>query len=170
MGEVDFLHVFIAVTALILLAVPGYVLAKTGLLKKGAQEAFSTLVLYGCQPMLMIMGFQKTAYDPKIGLNLLIVAGLAFAVHFIMIGIIYLFIRNKENDKKKNVVRFASVFGNCGYMGLPFLQMLFGGTSEIGEILVYASVVIAVFNILTWSVGVFMITGEIGRASCRERV
>ena len=160
MENIDFLHVLIAVVSLVLLAVPGYVLVKCKLLKKGAAEAFSTLVLYGCQPMLMIMGFQKTAYDPKIGLNMLIVAGLAFLVHFVMIGLVYLIIRNKDNDKKKNVARFASVFGNCGYMGLPFLQMLFSGTAHLGEILIYTSVVIAVFNLLTWSIGIFMITGD----------
>jgi predicted permease len=56
-------------------------------------------------------------------------------------------------------VRYAFVFGNCGYMGLPFLQSLFGG-QYLGEVLIYGAVVIAVFNIMCWTIGIYMITGD----------
>ena len=52
---------------------------------------------------------------------------------------------------------FRSVFGNCGFMGLPFLNTLFGVN---GEILVYCAVVIAVFNLLCWTLGIYVITGD----------
>lgn len=158
--QIDFLTVLIAVASLIVLALPGYILVKTKLLPSKAGEAFSALVLYGCQPMLVFMGFQGAPYSAEIGMNMLIVAGIAVAVHLIMAVIMYTIIRNKDRKAKLNVVRCACVFGNCGYMGFPFLQMLFGGGSFAGEITIYGAVVISVFNILNWTLGVYMITGD----------
>lgn len=157
---IGFLDVLIAVLSLIILAVPGYVIVKTKLVKSEATAPFSALVLYVCQPMLMFMGFQKTEYDASIGINMLIVAGLALVVHGVMIALMFLIFKNKDNDAKINVLKFASVFSNCGYMGFPFLQALFGQTSMIGELLIYGSVVVGIFNLLNWSIGVYMITGD----------
>lgn len=165
---INFSDVLIAVLSLTILALPGYILVKTKLISGNASAPFSTLVLYACQPMLMFMGFQKTGYDASIGINMLIVAGLAFLIHFIMIGIMYLCFRNRDNNAKINALRFSCVFGNCGYMGFPFLQTLFGGTAAIGELLIYGSVVIGVFNILTWSIGVYMITGDVKQMSFKK--
>lgn len=157
---IDFLTVFITVFSLIVLMLPGYLLAKLKMIGKGAESVLSVLVLYCCQPMLMIKGFQ-TQYNSSIAVNMLIVARLALVVHMIMIGIMFLVLRNKNNDAKINCVRFASVFSNCGYMGLPFLNTLFAGNNEVlSQIIIYGAVVIAVFNFLNWSIGIYMMTGN----------
>lgn len=157
---IDFLTVFITVFSLVILVLPGYLLTKLKMIGKGAESVLSVLVLYCCQPMLMIKGFQ-TEYDSSIAINMLIVAGLALVVHMIMIGIMYLFVKNKSNDAKINCVRFASVFSNCGYMGLPFLKTLFAGDSVVmSQIIIYGAVVIAIFNLLNWSIGIYMMTGN----------
>lgn len=168
--ELDFITVLITVLSLVILIIPGYLLTKTGILKEGADKVLSGIVLYVCQPMLMFMSLQKE-YDEKIAVNMLIVFGLSLLVHLIMIALLYIVFRNKSNSAKINVVRFASVFGNCGYMGIPFLQMLFSGSKEIqGEILIYCAIVIAVFNLLNWSVGVYMITGNKKDMSLKKAV
>ncbi len=157
---IDFLTVFITVFSLVILVLPGYLLTKLKMIGKGAESVLSVLVLYCCQPMLMIKGFQ-TEYDSSIAINMLIVAGLALVVHMIMIGIMYLFVKNKSNDAKINCVRFSSVFSNCGYMGLPFLKTLFAGDSVVmSQIIIYGAVVIAIFNFLNWSIGIYMMTGN----------
>ncbi len=158
--QIDFLTVLIAVVSLIILAVPGYILAKVGFFPEKAGEVCSTLVLYGCQPMLVFMGFQGKRYSSDILLNMLIVAALVFVIHLIMIGIVSICIRGKGDEAKKRVVRAASVFGNCGYMGMPFIQMLFSGSEYFGEIVVYTAVVISIFNIMNWTFGVYMLTGD----------
>ncbi len=175
--QLNFLDVLLTVVSLVILTIPGFILAKTKVFGKEADKALSGLVLYGCQPMLMFVGFQKTSFNSSIAINMLIVAGIALFVHLAMIGIMFLIIKNKrkrvvvdgdtqsdENssllERKKNCVRFASVFSNCGYMGVPFLTSLFGGSAYEGEILIYGSIVIAVFNLLNWSLGVYMMTGD----------
>ena len=142
--NIDFLTVLIVVLSLILLAVPGFLLVKTKLIPESASGAISTIVLYGCQPVLVFMSFQEY-YSSDIALNILLVLGLAFIIHILMFAIMALVFPNKNDDRRVRVVKYASCFSNCGYMGLPFLQMLFGGTSYEGEIIIYAATIIAVF-------------------------
>lgn len=165
---IDFFTVFITVFSLVVLVIPGYLLTKIKMIGKGAEGTLSVLVLYICQPMLMFVGYQ-TEYDSSIAINMLIVAGLALVVHMIMIGIMYLCVRNKSKEAKINSLRFASVFSNCGYMGLPFLKTLFAADSVLlSQIIIYGAMVIAIFNILTWSIGIYMITGEKKQMSIKK--
>lgn len=55
-------------------------------------------------------------------------------------------------------------------MGVPFLQSLFSDSAIQAEILVYCAVVIAVFNILNWTVGIYLITGDIKQISPKKIV
>ena len=104
------------------------------------------------------MSFQKTKYSSDIVSNLLIVAGVAILLHAIMVAIVTLVFGKKfDKDKKLRVVSFASCFGNAGFMGLPFLQMLFNTS---GEAVMYGAVFVAVFNAFTWTVGIFLLTGD----------
>ena len=170
----NFLDVLITVVFLLILMIPGFILVKCNMISDSVQNGFSTMVLYVCQPALMLMAFQNKEYSSELAVNMLIVAGLALLIHAVMIAFMMLVFKNKTNGKEKdggsdeqtkahnakiNCLRFASVFGNCGYMGLPFLQSLFTG-SYANEVLIYGGVVITIFNILTWSVGVFMMTGD----------
>lgn len=155
----NFIDVLLTVVFLLILMVPGFILVKCKMINDSVQNGFSTMVLYVCQPALMLMAFQNKEYSSELAVNMLIVAGLALLVHGVMIAFMMLVFKNKDKSAKINCLRFASVFGNCGYMGLPFLQSLFTG-SYANEVLIYGGVVITIFNILTWSVGVFMMTGD----------
>lgn len=170
--QIDFLSVLFTVFSLVILAVPGYIAIKTKILNAKGADVLSSLVLYIAQPAMLFMSFQKTKYDPNIALNLLYVALLTIATHLIMILLVSLII-HKDADEKKNkikkVVKYASVFGNCGYMGLPFLQMLFSGAGNFqNEILIYGGAVISIFNLMSWSIGVFMISGDKKQVSVKK--
>ena len=158
--QIDFFTVLVAVLSLVILAVPGFIAVKAKLLPQSAGGVLSTFVLYVGASAMVFMGFQKESYRADIAVNMLIVAGVTFFVHLLMAGVMMLCVRGKSDEKKKRVARFAGVFGNMGYMGFPFLQLLFGNSSQYGEILVYGSVMLSVFNILYWTLGVYMITGN----------
>ena len=154
--EIDSLNVLVTVLTLVVLAVPGFLLAKAKFLPEKASEAFSTLVLYGCQPVMVFMSFQGKPYDSTIGLNMLIVAVVAIIAHLIMYGVSYLVIRGKDSATKARVARYGCIFGNCGYMGLPFIQSLFAGKDCYSEAIIYTAVVIAIFNVFNWTFGVYI--------------
>ena len=159
------LEIFLTVFSLLILIVPCFILAKAKMIGKGAEESLSAVVLYVCQPLMLFMSFQKTEFSSDVLLNMLFVAFLALASHGAMIATMFIFI--KGDEKKKKCLRFSAVFSNCGYMGIPFLQLLYGGN---GEILIYAGVVIGVFNILAWTVGAYMFTGDKKQASLKKAV
>ena len=165
---IDFLTVLIAVVSLVILAVPGFILTKTKLLNSKAESFFSAFVLYGAQPIMVLMGFQGARFNSKIGINVLITAGIAVAVHVIMAVILMLVVKNKGKEGKRNVVRYASMFSNCGFMGFPFLQIVFTGSEFIGEVMIYGAVVVAMFNVLNWTLGVFLITGDKKNVSLKK--
>ena len=154
--QIDFMTVLTAVIALMVLAVPGFILTKLKMLPESTGSALSTIVLYGCQPVMVFMSFQET-YRSDIALNMLYVAILSIIVHVVMFGAISLIIRNKSKSAKVTTARYACLFSNCGYMGLPFLNVIFQGS---GEIIIYAAIVIAIFNILNWTLGIYMLTGD----------
>lgn len=165
--QIDFITVLIAVVSLIVLAIPGFLLAKFKMLPEKTVDALSTIVLYGCQPVMVFMSFQEN-YRPDIALNILYVALLTLVIHALMYFIIALIIRNKDNDVKKKSVKYASLFSNCGYMGLPFLSAVFSSASIGGEIIIYAATVIAVFNVFNWTLGVYIMTGDKKDMSLRK--
>ncbi len=167
--EIKFIDVLITVIFLILLAAPGFIFAKLKMLPEKAAETVSVIVLYCCQSVLVITSFQGKAFDPQIGLNMLWVALIALCVHFIMFAILKLVFIGKSADDKVRVMKFASVFSNCGFMGFPFLQSLFSHNVELlSEIMIYGAVIIAVFNLLTWTFGVYIMTGDKKQVSFKK--
>jgi predicted permease len=128
------------------------------MLSENAEKAFSTYVLYVAQTFMMFMCFQEYSYSSEIGKNMLIVGLLSF-VPYLVFALILSFIKLKD-EYKTRIFRYGTIFGNVGFMGIPFLKMLFSDTPYLGEILIYASVSIMVFNILNWTLGVYLITGN----------
>lgn len=163
------LTVFATVLSLLLMAVPGFLLQKFKLLPEKAETVLSNLVLYGLQPFLLFMSFQNKAilYSTDIVVNMLIVFGLILAVHIIMYAVGLVAVRGKDYLAKKRCVRYATVFSNCGFMGLPFLQMLFSGANG-GEIMVYVASSLIVFNVLNWTLGVYIMTGNFKEISFKK--
>lgn len=157
--EVSFLDVLLSVFSLVLLAIPGFIVGKMKLLPENGSKALTSVLLFVGQPALTFMSFQKTAYSESIVSNLLVVAGLAILAHLLMIFVVIgLFFKKAKTDAKLRVVSYASIFGNCGFMGLPFLQMLFGNGSP--QAIMYGAVFVAVFNTFSWTVGIFFITHD----------
>ncbi|MFC0904266.1 AEC family transporter [Clostridium sp. MT-14] len=57
--------------------------------------------------------------------------------------------------KKRNTLEFAMMFSNCGFMGFPVAQSVFGK-----EGVVYAAVFNILFNIFVWTYGVMLFNNK----------
>ncbi len=160
MDGISFLNVLIAVISLVILAVPAFILVKTKLIPASSAAILSTIVLYCCSPANILMGFQKTDYNSQIATNMLIVLGLSIVMFSLMLVIACLCLRGSAEPTKIRVARFAAVFPNCGYMGLPFLQVLFSDPALQGEVTIYAATIISVFHAFSWTFGVLVMSGD----------
>lgn len=142
---------------LVALALPGFILVKTRLMPQSSSKAFTVFLLYVCQPFLTIRSFIQAEYTPATLKNIGIVVMFAFVF---LIGLTFLcvpiFKRIKEDIARRASIG-AAVFGNCAFMGIPFLQALF--QSDPLPIL-YCNVFLIVFNFITWTLLVFILTGD----------
>lgn len=148
-----FLNILLQVSVLLILIALGYVLAKLKIINEVGIKCLTDLVLYSVTPCVIVTSFirpfEKSAAK---GLVLSIAAAIAAHIGFIILSM--LVIRNK-NIARERVLRFAAIFGNCGFMALPLQQALLGS-----EGVFYGSSVVVVFNLFVWSFGVYLMSGD----------
>jgi len=65
------------------------------------------------------------------------------------------FIKDKNVEAGK-VCTIGSALSNCGFMGIPVIKVLF----DDSQITIYALIYMIVFNIVLWTIGVYVITGD----------
>jgi predicted permease len=68
----------------------------------------------------------------------------------------------RKGPEQRGVLRFASIYGNTGFMGIPLIQAVLG---DAGMLVAVTSLV--VFNISTWTHGAILIGGK-ERASVKK--
>lgn len=150
------------VLIMFLLLMVGFICQKTKLISDEGSKSLTNIALYIATSAIIIHSYQID-YDPSIAINLLIVTLFAFLSH----GLLILFSSlafSKKNDQYK-VLRFATVFGNCSFMGIPLLSALL---PENGVL--YATAYITVFNILLWTYGVVLSVGKGEKLSLKKIV
>ena len=155
----QFLTVLKYVAILVAMMIPGFVLVKSRLIKENSTNILTVLLLYVTQPFVTANSFLSNSYSPRILKNILLVV-IFVTVFMLLTAVIanYIFFKDRlKFPEKKRVFTFASTFGNIGYMCLPFLMVMMPDNQEI---ILYAAVSIVVFNILAWTVGSFILTGE----------
>ena len=155
----------IQVAILVLMIIPGFLLAKARLMPEGSAKAISNLILYAAQVALIIAGFCSVDPTKEILIRMLAVFLLAVVSHLMFYGIGLLCYRRAE-EAKRRVLIFSTVFTNAGYMGIPLLVALFGSTHP--EVAVYGSVYVTAFNLFVWSLGAFLYTEDKKYISVRK--
>ncbi len=140
----------------LLLMVPGILLKRFGMVPEGLGKGLSSVVLYAAQPALIILAY-NCDFDPDILVRAGFVLLFSVLAHVIATAVA-MFSYKRAPEKVKKVLQFATVFTNAGYMGIPLLEALYRDT--VGNIGIYASIYVMVFNIFCWSVGCFIYSGD----------
>ena len=148
-----FLTVSEQVVVLFMLIAVGFICGKIGFMSKSTSKNITDIVLYFVTPCVIINAYQVD-FDPEILVNLGITALCAIGVHLISIVIVTLVFRGKDINKNA-VLRFGTVFSNCGFMSLPLQQAIIGQ-----EGVLYGAAFVGVFNIFLWTYGVICMGGD----------
>ena len=151
----SFLTVGQQVLILFVLMAVGYILGKIKFLDDHGSLAITNLVMYVVSPAMMVVAFQRERSGEGLH-NFLASMLLAVVIHGIGILLSCLLIRG--SDMYGRVLRFGTVFSNCGFMGYPLMTALMGSVG-----LFYGSAYVVVFNVLSWSVGIYLLTGDVGK-------
>lgn len=149
-----FFNLLSSVIILFLLIIPGFALSKCKIEGAVLAKGLSNLILYGTQPALLMYSFLVTEYDTAVFINCLKVLALSFLAHGLFFWLSSFMYKGAEHDRRV-ILRFASVFSNAGYMGIPLINYVFGAEATI-----YASVYIIGFNVFAFSLGFLLYTGD----------
>lgn len=152
-----FITSLVRVALLVAMAIPGYLVKK---FKMVGDQAVSTLVvvlLYIGQPFLSISSLINCEYNPGLLINMLIVLLSGYVFH---IGLFFAFkpiyMRKSPTDRNRTLLA-AALFGNTGFMGIPVIEALFPGNSEI---LAYTVVFNISSNMIFWTLTSYIISGD----------
>lgn len=168
----DIVVLFSRVLLLVLLMLPTALMKKFGLVKDGFGVSLSNYVLYVGTPGMIILALYRD-FDKTIALRSLAVVGFFLVFHLVFFAVSLLFFRVKKHDpesgedpeeaKRRRALRFGTIFTNAGYMGLPLVLGLLGSEAAI-----YVSVYVVCFNILVWTVGCYVFTGDVKYMSLKK--
>ena len=168
----DIAVLFSRVLLLVLLMLPTALMKKFRLVKDGFGVSLSNYVLYVGTPGMIILALYRD-FDKTIALRSLAVVGFFLVFHLVFFAVSLVFFRVKkrapeegetpDEAKRRRVLRFGTIFTNAGYMGLPLVLGLLGSEAAI-----YVSVYVVCFNILVWTVGCYVFTGDVRYMSLKK--
>lgn len=148
-----FVMVFSQVCILLILIMVGFVVTKTKLLTEQGAKCCTDIVLIVVTPCVIIKSLIRE-FDRQALKSLVLSFVFSLIVQVLMILISKLIIRSKD-IKRERVLQFGTIFSNCGFMSLPLLEALLGNDGVF-----YGSAYIIMFNLVAWSYGVFLMSGE----------
>ena len=137
------------IIALFLIIIVGFYAGKKKIIDETISNGLSKILLQISTPLLIISSFSFT-FTSDMAQN--IVKAFVYAIIIFIITPLLvkpLFIKIKGG--KKDILQFAMVFSNCGFMGFPIVQSVFGN-----EGVIYASIFNMIFNIFIWTYGVML--------------
>ncbi len=135
------------VAILFVLIAAGFICAKTKLINNKIKDGIVNILLYVVTPCLIINSFLSVKFTADTITSLGIAAACAFISH--IIAIVFSYAVFDKDFRKRSVLRFALIFSNAGYMGIPLANAVFG---EKGVF--YGSAYLIVFNVVQWTYGI----------------
>ncbi len=149
----SFLVVSKQIVVLFILMSIGTLCNKIGWLDSKSVKSITNIVLYFVTPCVIINSFNRETDKALLG-GLFITALLSLGIQLFSLIVANLVFRGNECEENR-IFRFATVFSNSGFMGLPLQQALLGSVGTF-----FGAVYIAVFNVLVWTYGVFEMSGS----------
>lgn len=131
----------------------GWACNRTRLLDERNVKGLVELLVAVVTPCVIVQAFQRP-FERHLLAGLWWALGTAFAVHALGVGA-SLLVRSAEK-RRECVLRFSVIFSNAGFMGIPLEQALLGGDGVF-----YGAVYVAVFNLLCWSYGLWLMCGNL---------
>ncbi len=163
---VSFSVTFSNVLLSLLFLLPGFLLCRWGKVKPDHLSSISVILLYVCGPCMFLDAL--TGLEPSAELNtqmgLFFLFSLAAQI-LLMLLLLLVMGKQRRGEFRFRMLSIASVMGNVGFFGLPIVRALYPDAPEAA---VYSCVFCATLNILSWTVGVFTLTGEKKYISLRQ--
>ncbi|MBQ2793999.1 MAG: AEC family transporter [Clostridia bacterium] len=152
----DVSALIINVAILFIMMLPGYLLKKCKMCPEGFGKGLANLVLYIAQPVLIVYAYLDCEAEfSQIWSDVLAVFIISLIAHAIFSAVAIPVFR-KAPEGRDRMLKFATIFSNAAFMGIPLIQAIFADRPEMA---IYASVYNISFNLFLWTLGVLLCTG-----------
>ena len=141
------------IITMFVMAMIGAVCYKTNIITTETNSKLSNLLLMVIAPLMIFCSYQREFSRQQLaGLGMALF--LAAVSHVIAILIVKFFIRKKD-DENYGVECMAAIYSNCGFMGIPLVNGIFGADGVF-----YITAYITVFNLFVWTHGILLMIGK----------
>lgn len=141
------------VAIMFLLMGAGFLGYKIRLISQEGADQLTTVLLTFVTPCVILDAYQSEP-DARLLSGLVAAFAVSLGIHFFTILLVTVLIKKEPRGFYKSE-RFGVVFSNCGFMGFPLAEAVMG---EKG--ILYASAMVAVFNLLQWTYGRALMEGK----------
>lgn len=127
----------------------GFYSRKRGIINEEINKGLSSFLINITLPLLILQSFD-IVYNESMARNMLvalIVSFITFVATIICANLLCILLKGSRKD----VVKFIITFSNCGFMGFPIIESIFGR-----EGIIYASIFNIIFTVFLWSYGVVL--------------
>ncbi len=156
-------NVGLSILVLFILIGVGFLFAKKGILTETGTKQMTEVLLYAVVPCVIINAYQRD-FNPEMVKNLLLAVLFSILIHLFAILIVpHIFKKRTDNRHKINI--FSVIYSNAGFIALPLVQVVYGQ-----EGVFYAVAYLTVFNLLYWTHGVYVYTGDIKTLSIKKAI
>lgn len=151
------------VLVLFMIMIIGFLVRKTGVFTQASTKTLTGFLVNVTCPLSIFTSFQMD-YSPSMLSGAGQVLTFALFIHFFafLIGLV---LYRPYPEPAQKVLRFVTIFSNCGFMGFPLLESLYGKTGVF-----YGSFYVFAFHLFIWTVGVRIFTGRQDRAPAKQAV
>ena len=142
-----------SVLTLFLLMSVGFLFGRMGLLSGDTLSQVSRILLYVVTPCIMLTSFEveRTAENQAQLLAALAAMAGLYVAYMLLSQVLF----PRAGEAHQGIMRFAAVYGNAGFMGLPLIQSVMGD-----EAMMVAVVGLGIFNAVSWTQGRALIGGR----------
>ncbi|MDD6190433.1 MAG: AEC family transporter [Firmicutes bacterium] len=147
------LDIITALTKTFIIILPGFILAKLGIIKPQHTEGMSSLITSVAYPCLVISAMQSVEFSWEILNNckyVVLIFMCVIAVSMVLSKLLTKLV--KMPSSQTGILAFMLVFGNTGFIGLPVMQGLFGP-----EAVFYGALCDSSYDIFMFTVGITLI-------------
>lgn len=159
----NMLTIFEQVMILAVLVTVGFCGDKFGFFTEKAARLANDLLFYVVTPCVIVNSFMKIEYTNESAKSFFTALAIAFIFHTLAVLLSFTLF-NKGNKEKNIIYKYASVYGNTGYMGIPLSMAVMqkvAGNAQLGSF--YCSAFVACFNLFCFTHGVWLMSGKNGK-------
>ena len=139
----------------------GVIASKAKVITSELNKGLCNILLDITLPLMIVSAFIFD-FDERMKANVIKSFVYSFIAVVISIGVSYVFLKPIKS-KRKFMLQFANVFSNCGFIGFPLINSIYGS-----EGVIYASIFNLFFTAAVWTYGIILFTGSINKKDIKK--